>query len=568
MKNIYRIILLSCLICFPVMGKDSFTAIKEYIDSGTADHRYQPTTSTSEVLAIKSVMIHPEHREKILGKAQFSRPILDKNYISVDGHFKIHYTTSGYHAVDTISTHVPGVPDWVWETAETAEYAYRLLVDTLGFDPPPQDNYDGPEADIYIQNYAGSAYAYTYPEDPITSTADQPYDYTSYMVIDNDYKEIGYNSNGVDGLHVTVAHEYFHMIQLGYNWWESNGLPGVSSSRGDQYFFEWSSTWFEERAYPEVNDYIQYITAFFYRPTDYLWASSYEYAMGPFLYFLQDIYDDELLIRKIWDKIKRQYAFQSLTEVIEEKGCDIAINYNDFVRACYYTGSRYDENYAVSPDAAGFPELIIPTANSGVLEENLSFVNTVKPFATQPFMISFENNQYVGLEITPSKHDVFIGSYLIDKSASTDTHRQFGTDRDVFVGETRYNDQLMILMTNSSIDSIYHLDLQVNKLTDTLNISSKILSIYANPFSWQQQKPLTIEFQLGHFTNNLSVNIFNLIGQRVYRQHLNVYDYNPGKNDIQIPADVFRSNNLSSGIYLLQIVTDRKRITKKFTLLN
>ncbi|MBL7066288.1 MAG: T9SS type A sorting domain-containing protein [Candidatus Marinimicrobia bacterium] len=551
------------------MGKDSFTAIKEYIDSGTADHRYQYSASTSEVLAIKSVMIHPEHREKILGKAQFSRPVLDKNYISADGHFKIHYTTSGYHAVDTISTHVPGVPDWVWETAETAEYAYRLLVDTLGFDPPPQDNYGGPESDIYIKNWEGTyplPYAYTYPEDPVTSTTDQPYDYTSYMVIDNDYQEPGYATHGIDALHVTVAHEYFHMIQLGYNWWDSNGLVG--SSYGDRYFLEWSSTWFEERAYSEVNDYVQYIAAFFYRPTDYLWASNYEYAMGPFLYFLQDIYDDELLVRKIWDKIKRQYAFQSLTEVIDEKGGNLATLYNDFVRACYYTGSRYDENYAVSPDAAGFPELIIPTANRGTLDTLLQFQSDIKPFTTFPYMITFEDNQFVELDISPSIQDVFIGSYLIDKSTTTDTHRKFGMDTDVFVGETRYNDRLMILMTNSSIDSIYHLDLQVNKLMDTLSISSKILSIYANPFSWQQQKPLTIEFQLSHFTNKLSVNIFNLIGQKVYGQHLNVYDYNPGVNDIQIPADVFRSKNLSSGIYFLQIVTDRKRITKKFTLLN
>ena len=547
------------------MGKDSFTAIKEYIDSGTADHRYQYFASTSEVLAIKSVMIHPEHREKILGKAQFSRPILDneQTYISADSHFKVHYTTSGYHAVDTISTHVTGLPDWVWETAETAEYAYRLLVDTLGFDPLPQDNYGGPESDIYIQNYAGSVYAYTYPEDPVTSTTDQPYDYTSYMVIDNDYKEIGYNSNGLDGLHVTVAHEYFHMVQLGYNWWESNGLPGVSSSMGDQYFFAWSSTWFEERAYPEVNDYVQYIVAFFYRPTDYLWASSYEYAMGPFLYFLQDIYDDSLLVRKIWDKIKRQYAFQSMTEVIEENGGNLATLYNDFMRGCYYTGSCYDENYAVSPDAAGFPELIIPTANRGTLDTLLQFQSDIKPFTTFPYMITFEDHQFVELDISPSIQDVFIGSYLLDKSASTDTHRKFGTDTDVFIGETRYNDQLMILMTNSSIDSDYHLDMQVKKLIDT-----QILSIFVNPFLSDYQEPLTIKFQLSHFTNKLSVNIFNLIGQRVYQQHLNVYDYNPGVNDIQIPADVFRSNNLSSGIYFLQIVTDRNRITKKFTLLN
>ncbi len=522
--------------------------------------------------AIKSMLIHPEHREKILGKAQFSRPTLDKTYLSADGHFKIHYTTSGYDAVDTISTHVIGVPDWVWETAETAEYSYRILVDTLGFQPPPADNeIDGPEIDIYIENLSGSYYGLTHfsHETRVTSTPSQQYDYFSYMTIDNDYAEGNYYTHGLDALHVTVAHEFFHMVQLGYNLYDSNGLTGCNS--GDVYFFEWSSVWFEERAYPEVNDYYGYLSYFFNNPGNSMWLcnNKFEYSLGIFVRFILDRYIGEDHFVDVWDKIKDKYAFQALGGILrDEKGVELSQVWNEFCRSCYYTGQRFDENYAVSPDAADFPELIIPTVNSGVLEENLSFVNTVKPFATQPFMISFENNQYVGLEITPSKNNVFIGSYLLDKSASTDTHRKFGTDTDVFVGETRYNDRLMILMTNSSIDSIYHLDLQVNKLTDTLNISSKILFIGANPFSWQQQKPLTIEFQLGHFTNKLTVNIFNLIGRRVYRQHLNVYDYNPGVNDIQIPADVFRSENISSGIYFLQIVTDRKRITKKFTLLN
>lgn len=552
------------------MGKDSFTAIKGYLDSKSAGKQYNSSSSTNAVSAIKSVMIHPEHREKILGKAQFSRPILDKAYISADGHFKIHYTTDGYDAVDSTSTHVHGVPDYVWETAKTAEYSYRILVDTLGFQPPPIDNYEEPEADIYIQNYVGSAYAYTYPEAAILETTNQPYDYTSYMTIDNDYKENGYNSKGLDGLHVTVAHEFFHMVQLGYNWWESNGLTGVSSSNGDAYFLEWCSVWFEERAYPEVNDYWAYLNDFFYRPTASIWANNYWYCLGPFVRFILDKYDpseNEHLLSEIWENIKTKYAFQSLTDVIAESGGNLATLYNDFMRACYYTGSRYDKDFAVSPDAVFFPELMIADINSGVLEDVLQFDVTVKPFASQPFMISFENNQYVGLETESTKKNVFIGSYLIDKPASADIHRNFRTNTDVFVGETRYNDQLMIFLTNSSKDSSYSLNLQVNK-TDTLNISSKILSLYANPFSWQQQKPLTIEFQLGHFPNKLSVNIFNLRGQQVYQRLLNANDYILGVNDIRIPPQEIQSKNISSGIYILQIATDKKKIMKKFTVLN
>jgi hypothetical protein len=103
---------------------------------------------------------------------------------------------------------------------------------------------------------------------------------------------------------------------------------------------------------------------------------------------------------------------------------------------------------------------------------------------------------------------------------------------------------------------------------DTLNISSKILSLYANPFSWQQQKPLTIEFQLGRFPNRLSVNVYNLRGQQVYRRHLNANDYILGVNIIRIPPQDFQSKNISSGIYILQIATDKKNIMKKFTVLN
>lgn len=551
------------------MGKDSFTAIKEYLDSKSAGKQYNYSSSTNAVSAVKSVMIHPEHRKKILGKAQYGRPTLDKNYISAGGHFKIHYTRSGYDAVDTISTQVPGVPDYVWETAETAEYSYRILVDTLGFQPPPTDNYEGTEADIYILNYAGSAYAYTYPEDPVTSTADQPYDYTSYMTIDNDYKENGYNSKGFDGLHVTVAHEFFHMVQLGYNWWESNGLAGVSSSNGDAYFLEWNSVWFEERAYPEVDDYLAYLDYIFNYPTESIWANSYWYCLGPFVRFILDKYDpseNERFLSEIWENIKTKYAFQSLTGVIEEKGGNLATLYNDFMRACYYTGSRYDIDFAVSPDAVFFPELMITDDNSGVLEEFLQFDVTVKPFASQPVMISFENNQYVGLEIEPSKKNVFIGSYLIDKPASADIHRNFRTNTDVFVGEIRYNDRLMIFLTNSSMDSSYSLNLQVTK-ADTLNISSKILSVVANPFAWQQQKPLTVEFQLGHFPNKLSINVYNLRGQQVYRRRLNANDYILGVNIIRIPPQDFQSKNISSGIYILQIATDKKNIMKKFTVL-
>ncbi|MFH2025503.1 MAG: MXAN_6640 family putative metalloprotease, partial [bacterium] len=379
--------ILSLYVVF-LQAEDSHTAIMHYLQSTkTLDYSLSSAYSV-DARPIKSLMIHPSQRERILGKAQFSRPIMDKAYIRAAGHFKFHYTTTGYDAVEALSTNEDNVPDYIYEAAVAAEYVYRILIDTLEFAPPPVDNYEGMETDIYVMNFGGSAYAYTHPEDEVFTT-NRSYDYTAYIEIDNDYKESNYTTNGLDGLRVTVAHEYFHVVQLGYNWWESNGL--LNSGIGDQYFLEWSSTWFEERAYPEINDYIQYLGDFFYNPVNSIWDSDYAYTMGPFIYFLNNVYG-QYFIQKTWEKIKGQYALQSLIEAVSEYGGDLATQYNNYVNACYFTGSRYNETYPISPDAIYFPELSFTNES---FTEPLTIDDTIKPLATRPYKITFNTNQYL-----------------------------------------------------------------------------------------------------------------------------------------------------------------------------
>ncbi|MDO9548375.1 MAG: hypothetical protein Q7J65_05375, partial [Candidatus Marinimicrobia bacterium] len=175
----------------------------QYLQSANFEEISVSAMQSENPLAVKSLMIHPKQREALLGKASFSRPVItdEQTYISRAGHFKFHYTTAGYYAVDTLSTIEVGVPDYIYEAAVAAEYVYRILIDTLGFDPPPVDNYGGAETDIYVLNFGGSAYAYTYPEDEVSTTSRSD-DWTAYMEIDNDYKELSYSTNGLDGLRV------------------------------------------------------------------------------------------------------------------------------------------------------------------------------------------------------------------------------------------------------------------------------------------------------------------------------------------------------------------------------
>jgi len=557
-----KLLLIIVFILAPLImlrAEDSFSAIMRYLGSSDRQHESKATQS-SKPLAIKSLLIHPDERRRILGKAQYSRPSsLPESYITSDGNFKFHYTTSGYYAVDTTCTNGEGIPDYIYEAARAAEYVYRLLMDTLNYDPPPQDNIEGPETDIYILNFAGYSYAYTYPESEVSSTS-RRYDYTAYMEIDNDYKETGYGTRGLDGLRVTIAHEYFHVVQLGYNWFPNNGLP---SSGGDEYFLEWSSTWFEERAYPRVNDYIQYLGGFFYNPGKSIWDyNSYAYALGPFIYFLENTYDNELL-RKVWENIKSRYAFQALINVLDEYNGSLANQYNNYVNACYFTGNRYDESYAVCPDAAQFPMMSVTQYQ---FNQSLSIPSSeIRPFATQPFAVSFTSDQFLNMNVDPDDDGSLIGSYIIDRQGSDYFYRNFDTQQDVFVGEMRKEEQLVVFLTNPEINDTIAVDMAFQSTETT---PSKILKIYANPYIWQEQGPLSVELQLGKFISELNFRIFNILGQRVYDYTIDASSLEPGIHTFNFTEDVFRSRNLSSGVYLLQIRADDDRMVKKFTLLN
>jgi len=519
--------------------------------------------------AIKSMLIHPKQRVKVLGKAVWDRPTLEnaKEYTTSEGHFKIRYTTTGYNAVDSTITNIYNIPDWVYETGKTAERAYRILVDTLKFQPPPPDNnIDGAEIDIFIKNWGGSYYGMTYPEGEVISTS-RRYDWTSYMVIDNDYVESGYYTQGIDALHVTVAHEFFHMIQLGYNWWESNGLPGVSSYNGDRYFLEWCSVWFEERAYPKVNDYYNYLYDYFYYPSYSIWSNQYWYALEIFLRFILDRYGEELLV-KIWDEIKYKYAFQAFEEVMsDENGVELSHVWNEFCRSCYYTGQRFDENLALSSDAKDFPLLEFPYENDFVLIDEVILTTNAKPFATIPFRLTFEKNQFIGIKKPKELNDSFIGSYIFDLFFSNDITSNLSFSNDLFIGEARTRDTLVIFLTNTSINSSYDFNLTVSEFPDTLQIPTKFIALYPNPLRINAKSDFQFDIQLGEILDCLTVYIFDLQGRRILKKKFTAEYLNLGITSLKISFNEIQRLNPSSGVYFTVIKAGSKRIVKKFTII-
>jgi len=220
----------------------------------TCSHR--ATCGTATLMAVRREW--NDLPEKTRGRLalllqQQGRPSTQAFYTSNSGRFRIHYDTSGLHAVSLTDLNGNGAPDYVEEVGATADSVWSLQIDRFGFRPPPSDGASGggrDQYDIYVQELSrSSAYGFTYPENASATTT------TSYLEVDNNFTDSIYYSKGKNGLHATVAHEFFHAVQFGYyslfdaQWWQ-----------------EVTAVWMEDAAYPEVNDYYQYLPDFFKAP--------------------------------------------------------------------------------------------------------------------------------------------------------------------------------------------------------------------------------------------------------------------------------------------------------------
>ena len=226
------------------------------------------------------------------------RPILSHSILSSGGHFKIHYNTAGTHAVAPTDTDANGVPDYVDEAARVFESVWDLEINQLGYNPPPSDG-DG-VYDVYIKNLAiQQAYGFTYPIAYTELTT------PSYMEIDNNFTDNIYpvNSRGLNGLRVTAAHEFFHAIQFGYY-----------ADFGAAWWQELTATWMEDVAYPDVNDFYQYMSC----PSNFCCIyddpeaslvkfsnSLHPFGASIFAHHVEQVYDADA-IKSVWELLKRR----------------------------------------------------------------------------------------------------------------------------------------------------------------------------------------------------------------------------------------------------------------------
>jgi hypothetical protein len=234
--------------------------------------------------------------QKVLAK-YLAKPALAGEAIvrSGDGHFFIHYATSGSDAPPLADANGNGISDWVETVAAVFEAVYAREVLEMGYRPAPTNG--GEPYDVYLQDLgATQQFGVTESDSPRTSTS-----FTSFITIDNDFADPVYSPFTTEkGLKITAAHEYHHAIQYGYNFFF------------DIWYAEATSTWMEDEVFDSVNQLYDYLPAYFQNTTLPLDAPVNVNTGGGYGRWIFNRYVAEIMgrdfIRQIWELLMTKPA--------------------------------------------------------------------------------------------------------------------------------------------------------------------------------------------------------------------------------------------------------------------
>ncbi|MEW6753956.1 MAG: MXAN_6640 family putative metalloprotease [Candidatus Latescibacterota bacterium] len=434
------------------------------------------------------------------------------------GHFRVHFDRRGRHAVPVDDSDGNGVPDYVDRVAVAADSAWILEVETLGYRPPPGDSGQGggSEYDLYLVQMStvggGQYYGLTYPEGAGTTSG-------SYIEIDNDFQEATYTSTrGLQAMRVTVAHEFFHAIQFGYY----QGTDGI-------WWQEAASTWMEDVAYPEVDDYLQYLSSFLLHPEKALdggnrFATDFRiYGASIWAHFLDQRYGRST-IRLIWEEMGRHSSasMEQFDRVLQDQDrASLGAAVSQFAVWNYFTGTRSRPGYYV--EGWKYPEVrvedvhIDPGAPEVPAERSLSIDHLGSAYVRlQPDLLSGGVTlDYSGDERSSwSRQLILVGRDSV-------TVRGVAAKPVVVPSWDRFDDIVLVLTVTSDTGFGYNSDIAVAYDPDLLGEPApqalRLQPSYPNPFRLERDALTTFHFDLNEPSPVTFLSVFGADGRLVRR---------------------------------------------------
>jgi hypothetical protein len=214
--------------------------------------------------------------------------------------FCVHWTNSRRNA--------PSSSGFLSQVSTAVERSYDVENGTLGWKKAKSDGRLGArrgaggdgQVDVYVTNLGRNLYGYA-ANDP-GQKGSRRY---AYLVLDNDYR--GFPTPPVQSMRVTVAHEYNHILQFGYDTFE------------DLWLFESTATWAEEKVFPEIDDYLNYLPEMARQPQKPLTGSSIKiYAEAVWNHWLSSRFGDDS-VRRAWEvsRAERHFAVDAYDDAIK-----------------------------------------------------------------------------------------------------------------------------------------------------------------------------------------------------------------------------------------------------------
>lgn len=171
-------------------------------------------------------------------------------------HFCVHWVSEGLDAPSKADVNGngdgDGVPDYVERVLAIGAHVRMVENGRLGWREPRSDGRRGGRrgmTDVYLKELGKLIFGYASPDDGQTPKGNLlPRRLHGYLVLDNDYSRAQYPaSRPRAALAVTFAHEYCHILQMGYDAYQ------------DPWMAESTAVWMEDQVYGDINDYLQYV---------------------------------------------------------------------------------------------------------------------------------------------------------------------------------------------------------------------------------------------------------------------------------------------------------------------
>ena len=394
-------------------------------------------------------------------------------------HFKVHFSlTSGdSNAVNPTDSDNNGTPDYIDKVLFELENVWRGVIDSMGYSSPPPDSLLGGDNkyDVYIFKLSPGLYGYVQPEVKIGDNPNSPkvelnarY---SYMALRNNYD--GFQNPELQNIQVTIAHEFFHSIQVGY---DSEEMPWMKEA---------TATWIEDEIYNDINDNYQYLRDWFsnpWIPLDATKSEVYNHWYGSWIFFR---YISEQVgvnvIRIIWEKSidhnseLGDFSFSAINDGLAMVGSNYNVIFKNFLAANLIKESISNlYNYR---EGSNYPDIMRDfilygkkEVNSGIYRRASRYIKIAKNFGDT-------GSDVATITFTPLDAGADFSVTFVGKSGmNVDVEHFFpGLNSYVIVNTNSYDEITIIVAALSPAGFYNNFNLKIQSPTKIIKLADDVL---------------------------------------------------------------------------------------------